>query len=108
MKIIYKIEETGQAVDLRYAHDSYDLQENEYIYEGSVLPDINSLHQQAYLDYLTSIQYQTDRREGTESNQLKYASIGDQLDMQYWDAQNGTAVWKDHIAAVKLAHPKPE
>ena len=37
----------------------------------------------------------------------KYASIGDQLDQQYKDAVNGTTTWKDGIAAVKAAHPKP-
>mgnify|MGYP003625289730 CR=1 FL=1 len=37
----------------------------------------------------------------------KYASIGDQLDQQYKDAVNGTTTWKDAIAAVKTAHPKP-
>ena len=36
-----------------------------------------------------------------------YPSIGDQLDMQYWDEINGTTTWKDAIAAVKSAHPKP-
>jgi len=36
-----------------------------------------------------------------------YPSIGDQLDMQYWDAKNGTTTWQDAIAAVKNAHPKP-
>jgi hypothetical protein len=37
----------------------------------------------------------------------KYASVGDQLDQQYKDALNGTTTWKDAIAAVKAAHPKP-
>jgi len=37
----------------------------------------------------------------------KYASLGDQLDQQYKDAVNGTTTWKDAIAAVKAAHPKP-
>ena len=37
----------------------------------------------------------------------KYAGIGDQLDQQYKDAVNGTTTWKDAIAAVKAAHPKP-
>jgi len=36
-----------------------------------------------------------------------YGSIGDQLDMQYHDALDGTTTWKDHVAAVKVAHPKP-
>ena len=35
-----------------------------------------------------------------------YASIGDQLDMQYWDNVNGTTTWKDHIASVKAQFPK--
>ena len=36
-----------------------------------------------------------------------FASIGDQLDMQYWDALNGTTTWKDHVAKVKSDNPKP-
>ena len=36
-----------------------------------------------------------------------YPPISDQLDMQYWDAKNGTTTWADAIAAVKAAHPKP-
>jgi|DEB0MinimDraft_3_1074331.scaffolds.fasta_scaffold37211_3 hypothetical protein len=36
-----------------------------------------------------------------------YASLVDQLDMQYWDSVNGTTTWADHIASVKAAHPKP-
>ena len=37
----------------------------------------------------------------------EYASIQDQLDMQYWDSVNGTTTWKDHIAKVKSDNPKP-
>ncbi|BCU99922.1 MAG: hypothetical protein CM15mV31_0160 [uncultured marine virus] len=36
-----------------------------------------------------------------------YASVQEQLDMQYWDLVNGTTTWKDHIAAVKAKYPKP-
>jgi hypothetical protein len=36
-----------------------------------------------------------------------YGSWGDQLDMQYWDGVNDTTIWVDHVAAVKLANPKP-
>ena len=35
-----------------------------------------------------------------------YASIADQMDMQYWDSVNGSRTWLDHIEAVKEAHPK--
>ena len=45
--------------------------------------------------------YKTARQEA-------YGSIADQLDMQYWDAVNGTTTWKDHIAQVKSDNPKPE
>jgi len=44
--------------------------------------------------------YKTDRERA-------YASIQDQLDMQYWDNVNGTTTWKDHIAKVKSDNPKP-
>jgi len=44
-------------------------------------------------------QYKIDR---------EYPSIGEQLDMQYWDAVNGTTTWKDTIAQVKSDNPKPE
>ena len=41
------------------------------------------------------------------ARQSAYASIQDQLDMQYWDSVNGTTTWKDHIAQVKSDNPKP-
>ena len=47
----------------------------------------------------TANQYKLDRAAA-------YASIGDQLDMQYHDDVDGTTTWKTHIAAVKTAHPK--
>jgi hypothetical protein len=41
--------------------------------------------------------YQRDR---------KYPSIGDQLDMMYWDKVNGTEKWKETIEAIKTKYPK--
>lgn len=43
----------------------------------------------------------------TVRRQVAYGSIGEQLDMQYRDAVNGTTEWKDHIAAVKAANAAP-
>tara|TARA_R100000329_G_scaffold20364_1_gene20011 strand:- start:362 stop:664 length:303 start_codon:yes stop_codon:yes gene_type:complete len=43
-----------------------------------------------------------------QARQEGYGSIADQLDMQYWDAVNGTTTWKDHVAQVKTDNPKPE
>ena len=51
-------------------------------------------------DAAAAIKYKSDRREA-------FASVGDQLDMQYWDAVNGTTTWKDHVAKVKADNPKP-
>ncbi|MBO71801.1 MAG: hypothetical protein CL508_05740 [Actinobacteria bacterium] len=51
-------------------------------------------------------------QEAAQANQWKhqrlaaYASVGDQLDMQYWDSVNGTRTWLDHVEAVKEAYPK--
>ena len=41
-----------------------------------------------------------------ERRAAAYASIADQLDMQWHDSENGTTTWVDHVAAVKAAHPK--
>ena len=60
-----------------------------------------------YEEYLAATQYQTDRVNGTEEEPLCYASLTEQLDMQYWDQVNGTTTFKDHIEAIKAAHPKP-
>ena len=37
-----------------------------------------------------------------------YPSIGDQLDMQYWDSVNSTTTWADAITKIKTDNPKPE
>ena len=50
-------------------------------------------------DYAAT-QYARDRASA-------YKSLTEQLDMQYWDRVNGTDTWKQHIDAVKTAHPKP-
>ena len=54
-----------------------------------------------------AILYKRQRTGQAGTTDTIYASIGDQLDMQYKDAINGTTTWKDHIAAVKAKYPKP-
>ena len=51
--------------------------------------------------------YQRQRTGEAGTTDTIYAPIGDQLDMQYKDAVNGTTTWKDHVAAVKAKYPKP-
>jgi predicted lipoprotein len=44
-------------------------------------------------------QYQRDRAKD-------YPSIQEQMDMQYWDAINGTTTWLDAINSIKQKYPK--
>jgi len=67
---------------------AYDINDNEVSYDQTAVDNL-----------IASKQYQVDRQ---------YPSIGEQLDMQYWDAVNGTTTWKDAIAQVKADNPKPE
>ncbi len=41
------------------------------------------------------------------ARQEAYPSVGDQLDMLYWDKVNDTTTWKDAIADIKSDNPKP-
>ena len=59
--------------------------------------DIEAKMVEVQADY-DAKQYQRDR---------VYPSIGEQLDMQYWDKVNGTTTWEDAVAKVKLDNPKP-
>ena len=34
-------------------------------------------------------------------------SSGEQFDMIYWDQVNGTTLWRDWVAGIKAAYPKP-
>ena len=40
-----------------------------------------------------------------QARQEAYGSIGDQLDMQYKDAVNGTTTWKDPVSYTHLTLP---
>ena len=53
------------------------------------------------------LQAEYDAKQYARDRAVAYASIQDQLDMQYWDNVNGTTTWKDHIAQVKADNPKP-
>ena len=55
---------------------------------------------------IVRLQAEYDAQEYARNRAIAYASIGDQLDMQYWDSVNDTTTWKDHIASVKGQFPK--
>ena len=56
---------------------------------------------------IAELKTEYDNNEYQRDRAVAYASIKDQLDMQYWDSVNGTTTWKDHIAQVKSDNPKP-
>ena len=55
----------------------------------------------------TAVEAEIEKNAYKEQRAMSYKSIEEQLDMQYWDRVNGTDTWKQHIDAVKTAHPKP-
>ena len=63
-------------------------------------------YDQAIID-LANTKWNEQQFSYVQAREVAYGSIADQLDMQYWDAVNGTTVWKDHIATVKSDNPKP-
>ena len=66
------------------------------ISKDTILAEVKRLQ----TDY-DSKKYQRDR-------ETSYPSIQEQLDMQYWDAVNGTKKWQEAVAKVKTDNPKPE
>ena len=68
---------------------------------GAPLPD-DSVE---ILDKDELIRFQ--KREVAKAARMNgYPSIGDQLDMQYWDKKNGTTNWEEAVAKTKTDFPK--
>ena len=61
---------------------------------------------QAKVD-LGNSKWETQQFGYIKARKEAYASLSDQLDMQYWDEVNSTTTWKDHVAKVKSDNPKP-
>ena len=86
-------------------------------YGGFVVPDPGGSTDYWIIDPAAeTVTYDQARKDADDATAVAtkyqreriYASVGDQLDMQYHDLLDDTTTWKDHIAAVKAAHPKPE
>ena len=69
-------------------------------------PDIDQPTQSEIDAEVARLQADYDSKAYARARADAYASIGDQLDMQYHDSVNGSRTWLDHIEAVKEAHPK--
>ena len=57
---------------------------------------------------ITELQADYDAKKYQRDRAVSYPSIQEQLDMQYWDAVNGTNKWQEAVAKVKTDNPKPE
>ena len=75
--------------------------------DGEVLSNVQVVKDGATVP--TQAQFDSKKAElqVQQDRAFAYASIQEQLDMQYWDNVNGTTTWKDHIAQVKSDNPKP-
>ena len=92
-KAIYKINPNAE-----YTLEDINLDSIEWYNNTTPISkaDIEAKVVEVQADY-DAKQYQRDR---------VYPSIGEQLDMQYWDNVNGTTTWKDAVAKVKADNPK--
>jgi hypothetical protein len=92
---------------LGFARSDFSLQDDG---DGAYIKDWNSASPQpteAEIETAhTEWQAEYDSKAYARARANAYASIGDQLDMQYHDSVNGSRTWLDHIEAVKEAHPK--
>ena len=58
------------------------------------------------LCYLQGFAPQEPEKSYAEKRLAEYPSFGDQLDMIYWDKVNGTNLWQEKIAEIKVKYPK--
>ena len=75
---------------------------------GGEVREMNEAEYAQRIIDLTNFKWEAQQFGYIQARQEAYGSIADQLDMQYWDAVNGTTTWKDHVATVKSDNPKPE
>jgi len=94
--ILYRTTDSGRVTDLGFCGSDYVPKSDETMIEGDLLPDIDTLHEQKYLDALALVQYKEDR-------QAEYPSITEQLDEIY---HNGINSWRAIIKVTKDKYPK--
>ena len=56
--------------------------------------------------YLTGYAPQKPEETYQEKRLKEYPSVGDQLDMIYWDKVNNTNLWQEKITEIKNKYPK--
>jgi hypothetical protein len=71
------------------------------------LVEIPEDEKQAIVDQWNAQEVSAQSTQWKYERVTSYGTVGDQLDMMYWDSVNGSRTWLDHVEAVKEAHPKP-
>ena len=71
-------------------------------------PDIEQPSEEAIQAKLSELQAEYDAQEYARNRSSEYPTWQEQMDMQYWDAKNGTNTWQEAIEAVKTKYPKGE
>lgn len=102
--------DTGALSDIVDEADKFE------IYEGAdatmkwceVPDDANFDHQMVNGVLVDHHDNEDLREEAVVDRIIAYGDVGEQLDMQYKDAINGTTLWKDHVANVKATTTKPD
>ena len=72
--------------------------------DASDLPEL--MHQFGIVKYVEPEQEPQQPIDYRMQRAMAYPPIQEQLDMQYWDAMNGTTVWLDCIDDIKARFPK--
>tara|TARA_A100001035_G_scaffold10644_1_gene7483 strand:- start:130 stop:558 length:429 start_codon:yes stop_codon:yes gene_type:complete len=101
--------QTGQLTDICDEEDKFE------IFEGPdaelkwvPVPD-DTTYEHFMVNGVTVHRDETEdlRVKANVERMLAYGDMGEQMDMQYRDAVNGTTEWKDHVANVKATTQKP-
>lgn len=101
--------QTGQLTDICDEEDKFE------IFEGPdadlkwvPVPD-DTTYEHFMVNGVTVHRDETEdlRVKANVERMLAYGDMGEQMDMQYRDALNGTTTWKDHVANVKATTTKP-
>jgi hypothetical protein len=75
--------------------------------EESSIVEISTEDYQIVEAEFSRLQAEYDAKQYQRDRAPEYPTMQEQLDMQYWDAINGTTTWQDAINAVKSKYPKP-